>query len=90
MIDGTTVVCLPPSKFLVAVMGFLGFELVHLNPNAIAALSCFIMLCECKLQIMPDINLFRYFYSSARYDKVVVTPYFSSKKQMSGIIYLIK
>jgi hypothetical protein len=57
IVDGTTVVCfesdlfagleLPPSKFLVAVMSRLGCELIHLNPNAIAALSCFTMLCEC-------------------------------------------
>jgi hypothetical protein len=56
-VDGTTVVCfeshliaglgLPPSNFLVAVMSHLGCELVHLNPNVIAALSCFTMLCEC-------------------------------------------
>jgi hypothetical protein len=38
---------LPPSKFLVAIMNFLGCELVYFNPNAIAALSCFTMLCEC-------------------------------------------
>jgi hypothetical protein len=57
MVDRTTVVCfeshliaglgLPPSKFLVLVMGFLGCELVHLNLNAIATLTCFTMLCEC-------------------------------------------
>jgi hypothetical protein len=51
MIDDTMVVCfeshliarlgLPPSKFLVAVMGFLRCELVHLNPNPIATLSYF-------------------------------------------------
>jgi hypothetical protein len=54
---GSTVVCfeshlvaglgLPPSKFLVAIINFLGCELVHFNPNAITALSCFMMLCEC-------------------------------------------
>jgi hypothetical protein len=38
---------LPPSKFLVAIMNFLGCELVHFNPNSIAALSCFTMLCAC-------------------------------------------
>jgi hypothetical protein len=35
---------LPPSKFLSSVMNFLGCELVHFNPNAIAALTCFAML----------------------------------------------
>jgi hypothetical protein len=55
-VDGSTMICfeshlgsrlsLPPSKFLVVVMNFLGCELVHLNPNANAALSCFTMLCE--------------------------------------------
>jgi hypothetical protein len=57
MVDGTTVVCfeshliaglgLPPSKFLVAIMNFLECELVHFNPNAIAALSCFARMYEC-------------------------------------------
>jgi hypothetical protein len=80
-VDGTTVVCfkshliaglgLLPSKFLVAVMGFLGCEVVHLYPNAIVALSCFIMLCECWLGIALDTSMFWYFYSPAQYDKVV-------------------
>jgi hypothetical protein len=66
MVDGSTVVCfeshliaelgLPPSKFLVAIMNFLGCELVHLNLNVIATLSFFTMLCECWLGITPDIS----------------------------------
>jgi hypothetical protein len=62
---------LPPSKFLSSIMNFLGCKLVHFNPNAIAALSCFAMLCECWLGIVPDTNLFWYFYSPVRYTKVV-------------------
>jgi hypothetical protein len=62
---------LPPSKFLVAIMNFLGCELVHFNPNTIAALGYFTMLCECWLGIMPDTSLFWYFYSPVRYNKVV-------------------
>jgi hypothetical protein len=62
---------LPPSKFLVAIMNFLGCELVHFNPNAITALSCFSMLCECWLEIPTDTSLFWYFYSPVRYNKVV-------------------
>jgi hypothetical protein len=52
---GSTMVCfeshlviglgLPPSKFLVTIMNFLGCGLVHFNLNVIAALSCFTMLC---------------------------------------------
>jgi hypothetical protein len=38
---------LPPSKFLSAIMNFLGCELVHFNPNVITALSYFAILCEC-------------------------------------------
>jgi hypothetical protein len=81
MIDGSIMVCfeyhlvaglgLPPKEFLVAVMNFLKCELVHLNPNAIAVLSCFIMLCECWLGIALDTSLFWYFYSLARYDKFI-------------------
>jgi hypothetical protein len=65
---GSTVVCfeshfivglgLPLNKFLVAIMNFLSCELVHFNPNAITALNCFSMLCECWLGIPPDTNLF--------------------------------
>jgi hypothetical protein len=62
---------LPPSKFLVSILNFLRCELVHLNPNAIAALNCFTMLCECWLRITLDNNLFWYFYYLARYDKTV-------------------
>jgi hypothetical protein len=61
---------LPPSKFLVAIMNFLGCELMHFNLNAIAALSCFTMLCECWLGIASDTSLFWYFYSSIWYNKV--------------------
>jgi hypothetical protein len=61
----------PPSKFLVAIMNFLGCELVHFNPNAIVALNCFSMLCECWLGIPSDTSLFWYFYSPTRCNKVV-------------------
>jgi hypothetical protein len=47
-----------PRKFLVAIMSFLGYELVHLNLNAITALSRFTMLCECWMGIAPDTSLF--------------------------------
>jgi hypothetical protein len=80
-VDGTTVVCfeshlvaglgLPPSKFLVAVMSHLGYELVHFNLNVVVTLNCFTMLCECWMGIAPDTNLFCYFYSPARYENVV-------------------
>jgi hypothetical protein len=53
---------LPPSKFLIAILNFLRCELIHLNPNAIAALRCFTMLCECWLRILADTSLFWYFY----------------------------
>jgi hypothetical protein len=80
-VDGSTVVYfeshlvaglgLPPSKFLVAIMNFLGCELVHFNLNAITVLSYFTMLCERWLGIALDTNLFWYFYSPAQYDKVI-------------------
>jgi hypothetical protein len=80
-IDDNIVVCfeshlvvglgLPPSKFLVAVMSHLGCELVHLNLNATAALSCFTMLCECWQGIVLDTSIFWYFYSLTRYEKVI-------------------
>jgi hypothetical protein len=81
IVDGTTMVCfeshlvtglgLSPSKFLVAVMNHLEFELVHFSSNTIAALSYFTILCECWLGITLDTNLFWYFYFLARYEKVV-------------------
>jgi hypothetical protein len=60
-----------PSKFISAIMNFLGCELVHFNPNAIAALCFFVMLCECWLGIASDTSLFWYFYSLIQYFKVV-------------------
>jgi hypothetical protein len=80
-IEGSTVICfeshlvaglgLPPSKFLVTIMGYLNCELFHFNPNAISALSTFVMLCECWHGIAPDTSLFWYYYSPAQYSKVV-------------------
>jgi hypothetical protein len=56
-VEGSTIVCfeshlvtglgLPPSKFLVTIMGYLNCELFHFNPNAISALSTIVMLYEC-------------------------------------------
>jgi hypothetical protein len=79
MIDHANIVCfesylmcglgLSPSKFLVAILNYLGCELTHLHPNAIAALSFFNMLCECCLDIPPNISLFWYFYSLTRYEQ---------------------
>jgi hypothetical protein len=43
-------------------------ELIHLHPNAIAAVSYFSMLCECWLNIPPTTSLFCYFYSLAHYE----------------------
>jgi hypothetical protein len=81
IVDNTTIVCfeyllvarlgLPPSKFLISILNFLRCELVHLNPNAIAVLNYFTMLCELWLMIAPDISLFWYFYYPVRYDKTV-------------------
>jgi hypothetical protein len=67
MVDNITIVCfeshlisglsLSPSKFLVSILNFLRCELVHLNSNAITALNCFAMLCECWLRVAPDTSL---------------------------------
>jgi hypothetical protein len=68
MVENTTVVCfeshlsvglgLPSSKILISILNFLRCEPIHLNPNAIIALNCFTMLCECWLGITPDTSLF--------------------------------
>jgi hypothetical protein len=52
-------------------MNYLGCSLVHLNANAVSALSSFVMLCECWLRIPPDTSLFWYYYSPARYTKTI-------------------
>jgi hypothetical protein len=80
-VEGSTVLCfecqlaaglgLPPSKFLSSIMSNLGCSLVHLNANAVSALSSFAMLCECWLGIPPDTSLFWYYYSPARYSKTI-------------------
>jgi hypothetical protein len=62
---------LPPSKFLVTIMGYLNYELFHFNSKAISALNTFVMLCECWLGITSDTSLLRYYYSPARYSKVI-------------------
>jgi hypothetical protein len=67
----TTRLGLPPNKFLVSIMNFLGCSLTHFNPNAIAALNSFAMLCECWLGIPPNSSLFRYYYSPACYSQVI-------------------
>jgi hypothetical protein len=36
-----------PSKFLAAIMNYLGCSVVYFNANAITTLSIFVMLCEC-------------------------------------------
>jgi hypothetical protein len=80
-IEGSTVLCfeyqlaaglgLPPSKFLSSIMGYLGCSLVHLNANAVSALSSFVMLCECWLGIPSDTSLFWHYYSPAQYSKTI-------------------
>jgi hypothetical protein len=52
-------------------MNYLGCSLVHLNDNAISALSSSVMLCECWLGIPPDTSLFWYYNSPARYTKTI-------------------
>jgi hypothetical protein len=52
-------------------MGYLNCELFHFNPNAIAALSTFVILYEYWLGIASDTSLFWYYYSPARYSKIV-------------------
>jgi hypothetical protein len=76
-VHGSSVLCfeshllaglgLPPSKFLAAIMNYLGCSLVHFNANAIATLSSFVMLCECWLGIPLDSSMFWYYYSPSRY-----------------------
>jgi hypothetical protein len=80
-VEGSTIICfesqlaalveLPPSKFLSSIMNYLGCSLVHLNSNAVLALSSFVMLCECWLGIPPNTSLFWYYYSPARYTKTI-------------------
>jgi hypothetical protein len=62
---------LPPSKFLISITNFLGCSLIHFNPNALATLSSFTMLCECWLGIPPDSNFFWYYYSLTCYNQMI-------------------
>jgi hypothetical protein len=52
-------------------MNYLECSLVHLNPNAVATLSSFVMSCEYWLGIPPDTSPFWYYYSPARYTKTI-------------------
>jgi hypothetical protein len=62
---------LPPSKFLVAIINYLGCSLVHFNTNALTVLSSIVMLCDCWLGIPPDSSLFWYYYSLSQYAKFI-------------------
>jgi hypothetical protein len=57
--------------FLAAIMNYFGCSLVHFNANAIAALSSFVILCECWLGIPPDFSLLWYYYSPSQYAKFI-------------------
>jgi hypothetical protein len=80
-VEGSTILCfesqlaaglgLPPSKFLSSIMNYLECSLVHLNPNVVSALSSFVMLRECWLEIPLDTSLFWYYYSPAQYTKII-------------------
>jgi hypothetical protein len=80
-VEGSTILCfesqlaagigLPHNKFMSSIMNYLGCSLVHLNSNAVSALSSFVILCECWLEIPPDTSLFWYYYSPARYTKTI-------------------
>jgi hypothetical protein len=80
-IEGSTIICfesqlaagvgLPPNKFLSSIMNYLRCSLVHLNSNAILALSSFVMLCECWLGIPSHTSLFWCYYSPAWYNKTI-------------------
>jgi hypothetical protein len=61
----------PPSKFLAVIMNYFSCSLVHFNANTIAALSSFVMLCECWLGIPSGCSLFSYYYSISRYVKFI-------------------
>jgi hypothetical protein len=61
----------PPSKFLAAIINYLGYSLVHFNANAIPVLGSFMMMCECRLGIPLDSSLFWYYYSPSRYAKFI-------------------
>jgi hypothetical protein len=80
-IEGSTIICfesqlavgvgLPPSKFLSSIINYLGCSLVHLNSNAVLALTSFVMMCECWSEIPSDTSFFSYYYSPARYTKTI-------------------
>jgi hypothetical protein len=80
-VEGSIILCfksqltaglgLPPSKFLSSIMNYLWCSLVHLNANTVSVFSSFIMLCECWLGIPLDTSLFWYYYSPARYTKII-------------------
>jgi hypothetical protein len=100
-VEGSTAICfeshlivgleLLPRKFLVTIMGYLNCESFHFNPNAISMLSTFVMLCECWLGIASDTSLFWYYYSPARYSKVVyggigLSPYYRPQSSLDIVV----
>jgi hypothetical protein len=80
-VEGSTVLCfesqlvaglgLRPSKFLSSITNYLGCSLDHLNSNVVSAIINFVILCECWLGIPSNTSLFWYYYSPARYIKMI-------------------
>lgn len=53
---------LPLHSFLRGLLHFYGWQFHHITPNGVPHLACFLMLCECLLGILPDFELWRYFF----------------------------
>jgi hypothetical protein len=97
---GLTVLCfeshllaglgLSPSKFLAAIMNYLDCSLVHFNVNAIAALSCFVMLCEYRLGILLDFSLFWIRQICLWQDQIIFAPPSSRRVHSSALQGLLE
>lgn len=55
-------------------MEYYRVDLVNLAPNAIANLSVFVYICEAYLGILPNLELYRYYYKMARSGRSLESP----------------
>ena len=62
---------LPTHPFLTLVLEHFRVELVNLVSNSITMLSVFVYLCEAYLRILPDLELFHYYYGMSRQSGIV-------------------
>jgi hypothetical protein len=56
----------PPHQFLHSLLRYYGLELHHVTPSGVLHIAAFVTLCEAYLRIIPDFDLWKYFFRVRR------------------------